>query len=899
MSHLLSRSFLPKRSALRQMLLCLALLTGLLLGCNRNSRAEQAANQPPTPTPAISASASITGTQIALPIVSATRQEAAPTPTPPLTLLPTERLAAGQTLRRFGDYAAARAEFEALLNDGPSAELRPQALFELARAQRLDGFNSETLATLDELDNVLINDALDPNRVDDLALRSAYLRALALTDLGEFDAAVSQYNALLRDAPWMAAELHGQIADVRRTVANWAGAAESLRAAVDAETRTLPRVQGLEALAEVYLAADSPAAAAAAYDEILDIAQNPDYRATILYRAGNAYDAAADEATAIARWRAATEAAPDDNAAYLSLVALVEREAEFDLFQRGYIDILAGAWFPAISAFEAYVEEVGPNGPRADEALHFSGQAHLAANSYAEAIDIFDRVIEEYPNCTCFGQAWVDKGRALGAAGDAEAAQTLFRDFAERYSQNPAGADALWQSGLLALNADADGIGEAEAAVDWLLMVEQYPASPLAPRALYSLGVGAFERGLTSITVEMYGRLRVEYPDYNTFFVRYWLGRALEAEGESEAARAEWASLVEEVPDIYYGLLAERALDSLATGDPIGSTGGDMLYDIAPGPPSTLAGDDGSQPFAEAWLRSWLAQSPTGTQTGLVSDAATGSVTETDSVTTTAAESANAADGPSANAAELPSDLSALPPEIASDSALRTARVLLDVDERGAALARLEPLYTENVANPAVLYPLTLEFEQLGTYRLSLIAARMLVERSPATLVEDAPVFLQRLIYPRRFAELIEREATAQDIDPFVYYSLIRQESLFEEGAQSVAAAQGLAQIIPDTGDWIAQQVGYPNYRNELVYRPHINVRFGAYYLNWVRGYLDGNMISALVGYNAGPGNADAWRDLSGADDTLYAEVLTFGEPRLYIRNITTNVYHYRRLYGE
>ncbi len=893
MSHLLSLATYLKRPALRRTLLCVALLTGLLLGCNRGSRAERAAQQPPTPPPAISPSTSATGTQIALPLVSATRREVPPTPTPSST----ERLAAGQTLHRFGDYAAARAEFEALLDDDPSADLRPQALFELARAQRLDGLASDALATLDELDDALPSANFNAERSADLTLRSRYLRALALTELGEFDAAVSQYNILLRDAPWMAAELHGQIADVRRTVANWAGAAESLRAAVDAETRTLPRVQGLEALAEVYLAVDNPAAAAAAYDEILAIAQNPDYRATILYRAGNAYDAAGDETTAIASWRAATESAPADNAAYLSLVALVEREAEFDLFQRGYIDILAGAWFPAISAFEAYIDEVGPNGPRADEALHFSGQAHLAANNYAEAIDIFDRVIEEYPNCVCFGQAWVDKGRALGAAGDVEAAQALFRDFAERYSQNPAGAEALWQSGLLALNAEADGGGEAEAAVDWLLMVEQYPASPLAPRALYTLGVGAFERGLTSITAEMYGRLRDEYPAYNTFFVRYWLGRALEAEGESEAARAEWASLVEEVPDIYYGLLAERALDSLAAGDPVGSTNGDMLYDIAPGPPSTLAGDDGSQPFAEAWLRSWLAESPAGTGSGLISDAATGSLTETEAVT--AVTAASSTTDTASGAAELPADLSALPPEIAGDSALRTARVLLDVDERGAALARLEPLYTENVANPAVLYPLALEFEELGTYRLSLIAARMLIERSPARLVEDAPVFLQKLVYPRRFAELIEREATAQDIDPFVYYSLIRQESLFEEGARSVAAAQGLAQIIPDTGDWIAQQVGYPGYTNELVYRPHINVRFGAYYLNWVRDYLDGNMISALVGYNAGPGNADAWRELSGADDTLYAEVLTFGEPRTYIRSITTNVYHYRRLYGE
>ena len=36
---------------------------------------------------------------------------------------------------------------------------------------------------------------------------------------------------------------------------------------------------------------------------------------------------------------------------------------------------------------------------------------------------------------------------------------------------------------------------------------------------------------------------------------------------------------------------------------------------------------------------------------------------------------------------------------------------------------------------------------------------------------------------------MIEREARANGIDPFIYYSLIRQESLFEEGARQTEEA--------------------------------------------------------------------------------------------------------------
>ena len=226
-------------------------------------------------------------------------------------------------------------------------------------------------------------------------------------------------------------------------------------------------------------------------------------------------------------------------------------------------------------------------------------------------------------------------------------------------------------------------------------------------------------------------------------------------------------------------------------------------------------------------------------------------------------------------------------------------RFLLATDARGEALPIAQRLYDRYKDDPRTLYPLSLEFERLGLYRLSLIGTSRLLGLSPERLVENTPIFLQEKVYPRPFSELIEPEAAANELDPLLLYSLIRQESLFEEGARSYAAAQGLAQIIPDTGQWVADQLGYPDYRNELVYRPYINVKFGAYYLDWVRDYLDGDLVGALVGYNAGPGNAQRWREQFGDDDPIYVERLTYSEPRAYIQNILPNYYHYTRLYGQ
>jgi len=57
-------------------------------------------------------------------------------------------------------------------------------------------------------------------------------------------------------------------------------------------------------------------------------------------------------------------------------------------------------------------------------------------------------------------------------------------------------------------------------------------------------------------------------------------------------------------------------------------------------------------------------------------------------------------------------------------------------------------------------------------------------------------------------------------------------------------------------------------------------------------------LISALVGYNAGPGNSGVWREAAGVDDALFVEQLTISEPRTYITAIVSNLYHYARLYG-
>jgi soluble lytic murein transglycosylase len=61
-----------------------------------------------------------------------------------------------------------------------------------------------------------------------------------------------------------------------------------------------------------------------------------------------------------------------------------------------------------------------------------------------------------------------------------------------------------------------------------------------------------------------------------------------------------------------------------------------------------------------------------------------------------------------------------------------------------------------------------------------------------------------------------------------------------------------------------------------------------------------GDPYPALVGYNAGPGNARAWLDQTASDDDdLYVEEITLNEPKLYVRRVLAHYANYRRLYPE
>jgi soluble lytic murein transglycosylase len=193
-------------------------------------------------------------------------------------------------------------------------------------------------------------------------------------------------------------------------------------------------------------------------------------------------------------------------------------------------------------------------------------------------------------------------------------------------------------------------------------------------------------------------------------------------------------------------------------------------------------------------------------------------------------------------------------------------------------------------------------FLELGFYQPAIYAAWQILDL--ANLAEAginaAPIYLSRIRFGPYFADLVMPEALRHDFDGLFVLSVIRQESLFEGFAISYAGARGLMQIIPSTGQSLADQLGWPpGYTTLDLYRPVVSVRLGTQYLATQRNYFDGDLYAALSAYNAGPGNAIIWKAIATEDPDLYLEVIRLGQPQDYIRHIYWAYTNYRALYIE
>ena len=155
--------------------------------------------------------------------------------------------------------------------------------------------------------------------------------------------------------------------------------------------------------------------------------------------------------------------------------------------------------------------------------------------------------------------------------------------------------------------------------------------------------------------------------------------------------------------------------------------------------------------------------------------------------------------------------------------------------------------------------------------------------------------FSLRFLSPHR--DILKKILQQHELDEAWVYGLIRQESRFIADIKSHAGAVGLMQVMPQTAEWVAKQLGIPKFRHHLVRDVNTNLRLGTYYLKHVLGTLDNQPLLASAAYNAGPGRAKRWRnDAMPMEGAIYAETIPFSETRDYVKKVLVNSIYYAKV---
>lgn len=658
--------------------------------------------------------------------------------------------------------------------------------------------------------------------------------------LARYSEAVDAYTQYLALRPGQIdSYVHEQIGDSHSAAGDYINAISAYQAALQ-----VPHLgDGLSInikIGNIYALLGDYNTAIVTYQDVYNRTSSDYTKAQMDLSIGQAYNALGQPEQAYAVWLEAVENYPLSYDSYIALVSLVDAGVPVSELDRGLVDYFAGEYSVALMAFDRYLL-VAPD-DHTDTVHYYRGLALYKLGDYQGAIDEFDVLIQTHVRERYWADAYDEKAFTQWAYLNQYtlATETLieFVSIAPDHAQAP---ELLYYAGRIAeRNFDL-----TLAAQIWERTGIDYPTSNYGYDGFFQAGIALYRNGnFLGAEQDFRSALGLAASSGDQARGYFWIGKAQFAANDSDGAAISWQTAAAIDPTGYY---SERANDILA---------GRQAF--TPGRDYTFSYDhEAEKVAAEVWLMSTFGLPP---ETNL-----------------------NSLD------------------TLMGDSRFTRGAELWELGLYNPARLEFESLRLDVQYDPANTYRLANYFIDLGLYRSGINAARQVLNLAgmddAGTM--SAPVYFNRLRFGAYFPELVLPASQAYGFDAMFLYSVMRQESLFEGFVVSTAGARGLMQIMPGTGQGIANRAGWPpDYTAEDLYRPLVSSTFGADYLSVQLNSFDGDLFAALAAYNGGPGNAAIWFDLAAGDQDLFVEVVRFQETRNYLRGIYEIYTIYRNLYA-
>ncbi len=469
-------------------------------------------------------------------------------------------------------------------------------------------------------------------------------------------------------------------------------------------------------------------------------------------------------------------------------------------------------------------------------ALYHKGLTLNKLQRNADAMAVFRQIVASSPTHPLWAEAYLQIAFIQEYPQDRQ----TFQDFVAAAPTAPEAPDALFRAARLAERND----DFAAAAQLWARIASEYPQSEQAAEAALQAGIVLYRAGeFTSAALRFEQVMTLGSDPSQHARAWLWIGKVKEKQGDAPGAREAWLKAVPLDPDGYYSLRAAQLLrDEKPFVPPLHYN---FSFDAAK-----------EKAEAEVWLRATFPQ-------------ATAPITH----------------------------LSELQPGIAQEQRFARGAELWRLGLLRAAHEEFDNLRRDLTADSAAMWQLAVYFNEIGAYDLSIRSARQVLDLAGMTNPALGPRYLQRLRFPAPFANLVVPASQQYQQHPFLMYAKMRLESFFWKYAFSSAQARGLNQIIPTTANDIAQKLNLTDFEQDDLFRPVVSIPMGAFYLNFVGQTTQSDPAAILAGYYAGPGNANAWLQMSGGDPDLFVEVIRLPDAQGYVQTAYEYFEMYRALY--
>jgi soluble lytic murein transglycosylase len=572
------------------------------------------------------------------------------------------------------------------------------------------------------------------------------------------------------------------------------------------------------------------------YQALLDLAEMPGYRARILAEAAHLAETMGQNEQAQAWRREIVATAPTAPQAISAIDTLIQQnDPHLSPAAAARALFASGRYDTALPFFDSAIAQAPPGEERL-ELRRMRAMALRSLGNVSEALGELAAVSEASPDSEPGRQAQLDWIQTLGQSGETRQAAEAYQQYAATYPDDPRAPQALDRAAQL-LNRLGDTDGTLRV---WLELEQRYPDNEVSAYGLHQHALWLFRSNQANAAHNLWQGIADGREGYWNALGSYWAGRAARQQNQHEQADALFEAAHRAAPDSYYGTRAAEALQL--------SRNPTLLLD------APMTEQDWDE--LEAWVATWSGDDPP------------------------------------------PAAEHSYPQEMLETGYAQRAVALNQVGLQTEAIAEWNGARDLWEENPIHLMLLARMAHQHDVPYIALLTARQLAALAPPTAPPDPPS-LRRLLYPTPYPDLVAEQSRIYGLDPRLLYALIRQESMFNPFATSWVGARGLGQVMPATGQGIAAQLGIEHFHIDDLYRPHISVRFSAYYLSQQIAMMQGNIQGGLSAYNGGPGNAQRWAggSTSVGDADLFTEGIDYNETRNYVKLVYGYYGAYQELY--